>query len=268
MCGPSAQEQMLANQEGSLSQSLMNAYNERFATQNDILGQVQSALGQLKSGNYPPGYSPSVMAALRTSVLSNVAGATQTARQAAANATAAQGGGAGSPLSSGIQEQIQGAIASSMAGKQADLLNRLTLENYDVGRENLLKSISGLQTLAGAENPEAFASGASSSTGSAFDMAKTINQQKNQWAADLAGVVTGGVSALAGGIGKGLFSKIGGGGGGTAPMDMTGSFAGGGLFGSTTPTDLSSAESGFGTDWLTSPTAAAGLNVLSGAGPD
>lgn len=208
MCGPSSQEELLASQEGSLSQSLMNAYNERFKTQNDILGQVQGALGQLRSGNYPPGYSPSVMAALRTSVLSNVSGATQLARQAAANATAGQGGGAGSPLTSGIQEQIQGAIASSMAGKQSDLLNQLTLQNYDVGRENLLKSISGLQTLASSENPEAFASGASGATSDAFGMQKTINQQRNQWQADLAGLATSAVSSFAGGLGGGIGKKL------------------------------------------------------------
>lgn len=261
MCGPSAQEQQLANQEGSLSQSLMNAYNERFSTQTDILGQVQKSLGQLQSGNYPPGYSPSVMAALRTSVLNNVAGATTAARQAAANAGAGQGGGASSPLESGIQQQIAGAIATGMAGKQSDLLNQLTLQNYDVGRQNLLQSISGLQTLAGAENPESFASGASSATSQAFGEAKTINQQKNQWQADLAGLVTGGVSALAGGVGKGLFSKIG---GGRSVPSGIGSFADSGVFSSTTPTDLASSESGFGTDWLTNPTAAAGLNTLAG----
>lgn len=253
MCGPSAQEQLLANQEGALSTAMMNAFNDRFATQTNILGQVQDALGQLRSGNFPPGYSPSVMAALRTQTLGEIAGATSQARQAAANVAAGEGGGAASPLMSGIQEQIQGAIASTMAGKEADLLNQLTLKSYDVGRQNLLSTISGLNTLAGEENPVAFGSEAAGTTSDAFSMAKTIQQQKNQWQADLAGVATAGVSALAGGVGKSL---LGGGGGGSAARTLS-------------PSQLSMPQP-YGTEnyYPNTPapniTSGAGLDVLSG----
>jgi hypothetical protein len=203
MCGPSGQEEVLANQEGTLSTALMNAYNERFASQNDILKQVQDSLGQLKSGNFPPGYSPSVMSALQTNVLNQVAGATRSAQQAAANAFAGKGGGAGSPLTSGVQQQIQGEIASSGAVQQADLLNALNIKSYDVGRENLIASISGLNTLAGEEAPISYAGAASNANQAAFGQAKTINQQKNQMWADIAGGVTGlakaGLGVLSGG---------------------------------------------------------------------
>lgn len=209
MCGPSGQESLLAGQEASLSTTLMNAFNERFATQNQILSQVQDALGQLKSGNFPPGYSPSVMSTLRAQIINNVGGATVSARQAAANAAAGQGGGAASPLTSGIQEQIQGAIASSMAGKQADLMSALDIKSYDVGRENLLQTISGLNTLAGQEAPLQFGQEASSATGEAFDQAKTIQQQKNQMWADIAGGITGIASAGLGVLSGGATSAAG-----------------------------------------------------------
>ena len=211
-CGPSGQEQALANQEASFSTALNNAFSTRFATQNDILNQVQTSLGQLQSGNYPPGYSPTVMATLQTNALNQVAGATASAKQAAANAFAGQGAGTpvgaggGSGVPSGIQANVQGNIAAQGATEQANLLSNLNLQNYNVGRENLIQSISGLQTLAGAENPLGFAQSASGANSQAFGQANTINQQQNQETADIVGgitgIATGGLSALAtGGLG-------------------------------------------------------------------
>ena len=197
MCGPSPQEQQLANQETSLSQALSSAYSTRFATQNDILNQVQTSLGQLQSGNYPPGYSPSLMASLQTNAINQVAGATASAKQAAANAFAGQGGGtpagAGGATSvpSGVQAAVQGNIAAKMGTEQADLLNNLNIQSANLGRENLLQSISGLQTLAGAENPLGFAQSSSGANSQAFSQANTINQQQNQETADIVGGITG-----------------------------------------------------------------------------
>jgi hypothetical protein len=245
MCGPSGQEELLASQEGSLSTALDNAFKDRFATQTQILGQVQDALGQLRSGNFPPGYSPAVMSTLQTGVLNNVAGATRSARQAAANAYAGAGGGAASPLMSGPQAEIQGEIATAGATKQADLLNQLNINSFDLGRQNLLARISGLQTLSGAEDPLGFAGGASQANQAAFGQAKTINQQKNQKWADITGAVTGLAKAGLGVLGGGLL----GGGGGSSDSGI-GSFADPGVFSSTTPSATGPLEGQFGTDWL------------------
>jgi hypothetical protein len=208
MCGPSGQEELLASQEGSLSTALNNAFKDRFATQTQILGQVQDALGQLRSGNFPPGYSPAIMSTLQTGVLNRVGGAVRSARQAAANAYAGAGGGAASPLMSGPQAEIQGEIASAGATKQADLLSQLDINSFDLGRQNLLARISGLQTLSGAEDPLGFASGASAANTAAFGHEKDINQQNNQMWADIAGGVTSlaktGLGIATGGASAGL----------------------------------------------------------------
>jgi hypothetical protein len=196
-----------------LSQTLKSAYDERFATQNDILAQVQQSLGQLQSGNFPPGYSPAIMSTLKTNVLNQVAGANQSARQAAANAVAGRGGGAASSLVSGPQQQIQGEIASASAKQQADLLSALDVKSFDLGRENLMARISGLNTLAGEEAPLQFGQEASSSNSQAFSQAKTIQQQKGQMWADIAGGITGaakaGLGVLSGGFGSAMAPAIG-----------------------------------------------------------
>jgi hypothetical protein len=247
MCGPSGQEEQLANQEASLSTALDNAYKERFATQSQILGQVQDAIGQLRSGNFPPGYSPAVMSQLQTSVLNNVAGATRSARQAAGNAIAGEGGGAGSALVSGPQQEIQGEIAAAGATKQADLLNALNIKSFDLGRENLLQSIGGLQALAGAQDPLGFSGGSTSANAQAFNQAKDINQQKNQKWSDIASFASAGLGVLSGG--QGLLGKMAQGGGSSGDGGI-GSFADPGVFSSTTPQNLGASEAGFGTDWL------------------
>ena len=156
------------------------------------------------------------MATLQTNAINQVAGATASAKQAAANAFAGQGAGTpvgaggGSGVPSGIQANVQGNIAAQGATEQANLLSNLNLQNYNVGRENLIQSISGLQTLAGAENPLGFAQSASGANSQAFGQANTINQQQNQETADIVGgitgiatgIATGGLSALAtGGLG-------------------------------------------------------------------
>ena len=67
-------------------------------------------------------------------------------------------------------------------------------------------------------------------------------------------IISGILGDVTGGVTSGLFGGIkklfGGGGGSTTPVDMTGSYAGPGLFSSTTPSSLAGAESGFGTGWL------------------
>ncbi len=231
MCGPSGSEQLLANQEASLSQTMKNTFNDRVATQSDILAQVQQSLGQLQSGNFPPGYSPAIMSTLRTNVLNQVAGANVSARQAAANAVAGQGGGAASPLISGPQQQIQGQIASASAKQQADLLSALDVKSFDLGRENLLARISGLNTLSGEEAPLAFGQQASSATSEAFSQAKTINQQKNQMWSDIAGGITGIAKAGLGVLSGGASSLM------SSPFSKTGGFLGTPMAGSLSPTD-------------------------------
>jgi hypothetical protein len=196
-CGPSGQEEALASQEGSLSTTMMNAFNDRLATQKDILSQVQDSLGQLKSGNFPPGYSPAIMSTLRSRILNQTSAEARNAQQVAGNVYAGRGGGtvagagAASALPSGIQASVAGDIAGTIGAKEADLLSQLQLQNYNVGRENLLASISGLNTLAGNEAPLQFGQAASATTSEAFNQAKTIQQQKNQKWADIAGGITG-----------------------------------------------------------------------------
>jgi hypothetical protein len=212
MCGPSGNEILAQQQEASLSTMLQNVYQDRFASQTATLQELNTQLQQLATGQTPQGFSAAEMATLNTRALNVNAAQTRAAEQAVSNAIAGQGGGAANPagLTSGVQEAVRGNIAATGAANTANALENIQLESAQVGRENLIRAISGNQALAGLESPLPYAEAASGATEASFGMAKTINQQKNQWAADLAGVVTGiGGSAVKAGLGL-----LGGGGGG------------------------------------------------------
>jgi hypothetical protein len=155
------------------------------------------------------------MSTLQSRILNQTSAEARNARQSAGNYFAGRGGGASSALPSGVQAAVAGDIAGTIGAKEADLLSQLQLKNYDVGRENLLQSISGLNTLAGEEAPLQFGQQASAATSEAFGQAKTIQQQKNQKWADIAGGITG--------IAKAGLGVLGGfmGGGGSAPLDTS-----------------------------------------------
>jgi hypothetical protein len=210
---------------------MMNAFNDRLATQKDILSQVQDSLGQLKSGNFPPGYSPAIMSTLQSRILSQTSAEARNARQAAGNYFAGRGGGASSALPSGVQAAVAGDIAGTIGAKEADLLSQLQIENFNVGRENLLKSIGGLTTLAGEEAPLQFGQQASAATSEAFGQAKTIQQQKNQKWADIAGGITGAAKAGLGVLSGGASGLI------ASPFSSSGGFLGTPTAGSLSPTD-------------------------------
>lgn len=206
MCGPSAQEQIAQGQEANLSQILQRDFETRFATQTDTLKALSTQLQQLATGQTPQGFDAATLATLNTKAIDTTAAQTRNAQQAVSNVIAGQGGpmgaGAGSPsgITSGIQEAVRGDIAAKGAANLSNELGDIRLENFQIGRENLIRSIAGNEALAGIQNPQSFAAGASGATEASFGMAKTINQQQNQKWADIAGVVTGigGVAAKAG----------------------------------------------------------------------
>lgn len=191
MCGPSAQEESAQAQQASLATQLQNNFAERFASQSGTLAQLNTELGQLSRGETPQGFGTAELAAMNAQAINTNAAATRNAQQAAGSYFAGQGGGAASALPSGVQEAVRGGIAATGATNLANTQNQITLENYNVGRENLIRSIGGLSTLAGLQNPTPYAGEATNALGSSFGMAKDINQQKNQWQADVAGAVTG-----------------------------------------------------------------------------
>jgi len=193
MCGPSGNEILAQQQEASLSTMLQNVYQERFASQTATLQELNTQLQQLASGQTPQGFDAATLASMNTKAINANAAGVRSAQQATSDAIAGQGGGAANPagLQSGVQEAVRGNIAATGAANLANTQENITLENQQIGRENLIQSIAGNRELAGLQDPLKYAEGASSANEASFGMADKINQQQNQEFADIAGAVTG-----------------------------------------------------------------------------
>lgn len=210
MCGPSGEETLAQQQEAGLSQMLDQVFQDRFASQTATLQELNTQLQQLQAGVAPQGFSSAEMAARTTQNINQNAAATRAAQQAASDAIAGQGGGAANPagLPSGVQAAVRGNIAATEAANLSTEQNELQMESAAVGRQQQAATIAGLETLARIQSPAQYGSLASSATGQSFQMADTIQQQRNQVQADIAGGITGlaegGLTFASGAIGGGL----------------------------------------------------------------
>lgn len=149
------------------------------------------------------GMSEEELSALNTTAIDTTAANYENAARATANSLAGRGGDSG--LQSGIDTGIKANVASQAAGTLSSEELGIANENAQLGRQQYWQAIGGKQALAGMENPESYASLASSSNQSAFGEADTIQQQKSQEIGDIVGgavgigsaIFSGGMSTLA-----------------------------------------------------------------------
>lgn len=106
---------------------------------------------------------------------------------------------------------MEAGIATGVGTNLATNENNINLESAELGRNNFFTAEGGLSGVAGLENPNPTAGAATSAGGQAFGEANSIQNQKNQEEADIAGSVSS--MALAG---------LSGGASGFANLDTTG----------------------------------------------
>jgi hypothetical protein len=190
MCGPAPQDQGIAAQQQSLATTLAGHYNEYFANQSQILGNLNSMLLPIaQAGPDQQGFGAKELAALHTATGEGI-GANYAKASQALNTTLAARGGGNEFLPTGARAALKGTLASAAANEltQADI--GITEANYGQGRRNWSEATGGLQALAQAYNPNPSASGAQSGFESSFSMYDKIQQQKNQKEAAIAGGIT------------------------------------------------------------------------------
>lgn len=230
MCGPSSQEKAAQAQQAqtaALQQDYMKQYmaifQQQFAKQDVVLKDINSQLQPiLDKGINQQGFSKEEVSALNSQAL-NTTGANY-ANAARALGTA-QAAGSTSTIESGVQQQQRAALASSAAAQTGSEELGITEANYAQGRQNYLTALSGEQSLAAAYNPQSYgglnvSAGQSATAGNqaAFNEAHTINQESNQWEADIMGGVMAGVGMVSGGLGN--LDKTGGSTGGEQAMNF------------------------------------------------
>ncbi len=207
MCGPSNQSQQLAGSAQSLAGIMSANYNQRFGDQSALLNSLSNVLTPIsQAGPSQQGYSAGEQAVLNTQAINSAGAAAKNAAQATQGALAGRGGSSG--LQSGVDAQIIAGQKSASAGQLANAQLAIQNANYAQGNKNWQEANAGLNALSQQYNPAAFGAQASSANSNAFQEADTIQQEKNQKEAEIAG----GITSLAGDFtGSNFAGSLGGG---------------------------------------------------------
>jgi hypothetical protein len=197
-CGAPAAQNQLAQEQASFYQELTQNYATMFPEQQAILKSLTSEFQPiLEAGPNQTGFSAAEESSLRTTASDTTAKAAQEA-DVALGAKLDTMGDASIP--SGARAQLESGVLTSAAEENAGLQNQITQENYAVGRENFLNAASALDTAAGLENPNAFASAANAGGTAANATFNDIAAENNAWMGPVFGMI--------GGIGSAIVNKI------------------------------------------------------------
>lgn len=189
MCGPSGAQESLASGETSLSNTLSQDFNSRFAQQGDTLNSLSGILSNVEAGKLLPGFSAATDAALNTSAIDTTAGNFRNAQQETNNVNAGRGGSSG--LEAGPEMQENETVASQAAGQLSGEQQKIQLADQAQAEKNTEMAIGGESTLAGLENPQSFAGAATQANSSAYGEQTQNATEGAQEFADIAGGITG-----------------------------------------------------------------------------
>ena len=198
-CSGDSSAKSLESTQAAFVNTLNASYQTTFAEQQATLAKLSTQLNYMISN--PHGFSPADLAAMRTSATDMTAGQFQKA-MAATGAYAASHGGA--DLSSGVQAGITAGVATAGAQEQSREQLAITQANEQMKMENYWKSISGLGTVAGLQNPAAYAGESAGVAKSSVDAGQLLLASKQAGWQDVGGVISGiaglGLSVATGGL--------------------------------------------------------------------
>ena len=157
MCGASAQQNEVYQQQANFLKTLQQSYATQFAGQQAILGQLNATFQPiLASGPSQQGFSPGELAALNTQAIEGVGQNYAGLQKTLANNLAAQGGG-NVFLPSGANVQLQSQLGQSAANQLSREETGIQLENWAQGRQNFAQAAGALGGVSAQMNPLVYA---------------------------------------------------------------------------------------------------------------
>ena len=197
MCGASSQAKNIAEQSSSLGTTLQGNYANNYGIQQNIIGNIRSALNPIvQAGPNQTGFSKAESAAINTNAI-DTAGQQAKSLQQQIN-TQASGRGGGTGLKTGATTALDTGANQLVANNLATSENAATEASYAQGNENYNAAVGGLNSLAGTLNPNEYGGLATSAGGQAFGEANANDQA----AAQEFGEIAGGIGAIAGSAAK------------------------------------------------------------------
>lgn len=195
--GPTSDEEMQSSKEASYADTLNANYNTEFAGEQAALGQLNTQIGRIESGNTGAGMSPAEYAARQSGIIANAGAEGRNAAQAAQDLGAGhvfggQSDSSGLNRGSAINKQVTASLTGKAEADKANALNNLTSQNFELGRSNALAAEQGYDALAGKYGSQASSlmTGVGNARTAALDSAHMINVEKQQKAQAIGKLVT------------------------------------------------------------------------------
>jgi hypothetical protein len=198
MCGPTAAQTQLTNEETSAYQQAQTMtaqqYDNQQAINAPLIAQFQSIFAK---GPNQEGFSTPEEQELNSQAVEGTAENYKQAATSVDESLAAEGGGS-NPLPSGAQAELKEGVAESAAQEESRQESEIESADYSAGEKDFEEAAGGLQTIAAGENPVGYENAESTAGNTANTEANTIASEDDSWvnaAIGAAGAVGGGFAS-------------------------------------------------------------------------
>jgi hypothetical protein len=209
LCGgggtPDPEAQAEEAETVTFDQSLMNIFQQQYATQQKQLSYLQGKMEPIINAG-GQGYTPDQLASMRTAATDVNSEQFQGAQQALNNTIAANSGGSKLTGVAGSTIQANAELNAAEAQTQAQAQETITSQNAQLQQSNYWNAINALNGVAAQENPLGYASASNQAGSTVADLtnanANYIKSTQSPLMGALGGIIGGSVGGLFQGAGQ------------------------------------------------------------------
>lgn len=201
MCGATAAQTTLQDEQMDFYQTMTDNYKTAFAEDQGILNAVTASMAPIiAAGVNQEGFSGAEKTTLDTQADEGVATNYAQAKTALQQSLAATGGTSSAEMSSGPAAQLQEELVSSAAGQRSTEQSQITQADYDTGRSNYFNAVQEEENAAGLLNPAGYSGAATNAGSAAGTTANQIASENDSVFSSVMGALGGVASKAAGNI--------------------------------------------------------------------
>lgn len=201
MCGPTAAQTNLTNEETQAYQTAQQMTAQQYANQQAIYAPMSAQFQSIfAKGPNQKGFSTEEEQDLNAQAVEGTAENYNQAAKATNEQLAARGGGT-NPLPSGADAELKQEVALSAAQEESRQESQIQSADYQQGQSEWAAAGGGLQAIAAGENPLGYESAETGSAGVANTEANTIASEDDSWV----NAAIGAVGTVGGGWAQGGF---------------------------------------------------------------
>jgi len=181
MCGATAAQTNLQDEEAAAYQQAQQMTAEQYADQKAIYGPMTSQFQSIfDKGPDQEGYSAGELEDLDSQAVEGTAQNYSQAAKAVGEQTAAEGGGT-NPMPTGAQDELKEDVATSAAGQESNQETQIKSNDYAQGLADWQNAAGGLESIATGENPLGYENAETSAGTAEGTTANQIAEEDNSW---------------------------------------------------------------------------------------